>query len=46
VAKADIYRTALGTTPPLWLNPQNEYDLQNATRALGKKLAKIEPVVS
>ena len=36
---------ALGTTPQLWLNLQNDY-LQMATRALGKKLAKIEPVAA
>ena len=35
---------ALGTTPQLWLNLQTDYDLQMALRALGKKLAKIEPV--
>src|SRR6516165_9321469 len=34
------------TTPQLWLNLQNDYDLQMATRALGKKLAKIEPVAA
>jgi len=34
----------LGTTPQLWLNLQTDYDLQMALRALGKKLAKIEPV--
>ena len=37
---------ALGTTPQLWLNLQNDYDLQTAIRALGKKLAKIEPVAA
>jgi antitoxin HigA-1 len=37
---------ALGTTPQLWLNLQNDYDLLVATRALGKKLAKIEPVAA
>src|SRR5262250_1669146 len=37
---------ALGTSPQLWLNLQNDYDLQMATRALGKKLAKIEPVAA
>ena len=37
---------ALGTTPQLRLNLQNDYDLQMATRALGKKLAKIEPVAA
>ena len=35
---------ALGTTPQLWLNLQTDYDLETALRALGKKLAKIEPV--
>jgi antitoxin HigA-1 len=35
---------ALGTTPQLWLNLQNDYDLQIAQRDIGKKLAKIEPV--
>lgn len=35
---------ALGTTPQLWLNLQTDYDLQMALRALGKMLAKIEPV--
>jgi addiction module HigA family antidote len=35
---------ALGTTPRLWLNLQNNYDLQAAPRSLGKKLEKIEPV--
>lgn len=37
---------ALGTTPQLWLNLQTDYDLQIAQRAIGKKLAKIEPVVA
>jgi antitoxin HigA-1 len=37
---------ALGTTPQLWLNLQNDYDLQMVTRALGKRLAKIEPVAA
>ena len=35
---------ALGTTPQLWLNLHTDYDLEIALRALGKKLAKIEPV--
>jgi antitoxin HigA-1 len=34
---------ALGTTPQFWLNLQNDYDLQTAVRAIGKKLKKIEP---
>jgi antitoxin HigA-1 len=34
----------LGTTPQLWLNLQTDYDLETALRALGKKLAMIEPV--
>jgi antitoxin HigA-1 len=37
---------ALGTTPQLWLNLQNDYDLQMAQREIGKKLAKIEPVTA
>jgi addiction module HigA family antidote len=37
---------ALGTTPQLWLNLQNDYDLQIATSALGKTLAKIKPVTA
>jgi antitoxin HigA-1 len=37
---------ALGTTPQLWLNLQNDYDLQIAHREIGKKLAKIEPVIA
>ena len=37
---------ALGTTAQLWLNLQVDYDLQMATRALGKQLAKIEPVAN
>jgi antitoxin HigA-1 len=35
---------ALGTTPQLWLNLQNDFDLQTAERSLGKRLEKIEPV--
>lgn len=35
---------ALGTSPQLWLNLQNDYDLQIAQREIGKKLEKIEPV--
>jgi len=35
---------ALGTSPQLWLNLQNDYDLQIARREIGKKLEKIEPV--
>ena len=32
---------ALGTSPQLWLNLQNDYDLQIAQRAIGKELEKI-----
>ena len=32
---------ALGTTPQLWLNLQNDYDVQLATRQIGKDLVKI-----
>ncbi|RTL47689.1 MAG: addiction module antidote protein, HigA family [Bradyrhizobiaceae bacterium] len=35
---------ALGTTPQLWLNLQNDYDVQLATRQIGKELAKITRV--
>ncbi len=37
---------ALGTSPQLWLNLQNDYDLQIAQRGIGKQLDKIEPVVA
>ncbi len=32
---------ALGTTTQLWLNLQNDYDIQIATRDLGKALDRI-----
>ena len=35
---------ALGTTVQLWLNLQNDYDVQIAKRALGKSLDRIETV--
>ncbi|MBM3600345.1 MAG: HigA family addiction module antidote protein [Alphaproteobacteria bacterium] len=35
---------ALGTTTELWLNLQNDYDVQVARRDLGKILDRIEPV--
>ncbi len=35
---------AFGTTPQLWLNLQNDYDAQLATRQIGKDLAKISRV--
>ena len=34
-----------GTTTALWLNLQNDYDVQIAERAIGKDLAKIVPVI-
>jgi antitoxin HigA-1 len=34
---------ALGTTPHLWLNLQNDYNLQMARR-IGKIIKKIKPV--
>jgi addiction module HigA family antidote len=37
---------ALKTSPQLWLNLQNSYDVQTAERALGKSLGKIKPVIS
>jgi addiction module HigA family antidote len=36
---------AFGTSPSVWLNLQNDYDVQVAKRALGKQLDKIEPVI-
>jgi antitoxin HigA-1 len=35
---------ALGTTAQLWLNLQNDYDVQIAERELGKVLDRIESV--
>lgn len=35
---------AFGTSAALWLNLQNDYDVQMAERQIGKDLAKIEPV--
>jgi addiction module HigA family antidote len=35
---------ALGTTARLWLNLQNDYDIQLAKRDLGKLLDRIETV--
>ena len=37
---------ALGPSPQLWLNLQNDYDLQMARREIGKSLEKIEPVIA
>jgi addiction module HigA family antidote len=36
---------AFGTTTALWLNLQNDYDVQMAEREIGKDLEKIEPVI-
>src|SRR5882724_12560602 len=35
---------ALGTSAQLWMNLQNRYDLEIATRDIGKQVEKIEPV--
>lgn len=35
---------ALGTTAQLWLNLQNDYDMQIAKRELGKTLDRIAPI--
>lgn len=35
---------AFGTTPQLWLNLQNDYDVQLAAQEIGRELDKIEPV--
>jgi addiction module HigA family antidote len=37
---------ALGTSAQLWLNLQNRYDVEIATRAIGKQLARIERVAA
>ncbi|MGQ0684990.1 HigA family addiction module antitoxin [Bradyrhizobium sp.] len=35
---------ALNTSPQLWLNLQNAYDMQMAERSIGKSLSKIKSV--
>ena len=35
---------AFKTTPQLWLNLQNDYDVQVAQRDIAKELAKITPL--
>jgi addiction module HigA family antidote len=37
---------ALGTSAQLWLNLQNDYDLQIVQKEIGRELAKIEPVAA
>ena len=37
---------AFGTTAALWLNLQNDYDIQLARRDIGKELDKIELVIA
>jgi antitoxin HigA-1 len=37
---------ALNTSPQLWLNLQNDHDIQIARHEIGKKLKKIEPVTA
>jgi addiction module HigA family antidote len=36
---------ALGTTPALWLNLQNDFDIRMARREIGKELDRIAPVI-
>lgn len=36
---------AFKTTPKLWLNLQNDYDVQIAQRDIARELAKIAPVI-
>ena len=36
---------ALNTSPQLWLNLQNTFDVQTAERDIGNELAKITPVI-
>jgi plasmid maintenance system antidote protein VapI len=45
VRRAPRLAKALGTTAQLWLNLQNDYDLQIAKRDLGKILDCIETVI-
>ena len=35
---------ALGTSPQLWLNLQNEFDVRTATRSSAKDFDRIQPV--
>ena len=35
---------ALGTTPELWLNLQNSFDVKTAMLQIGNELDRIEPV--
>lgn len=35
-----------GTSPELWLNLQNDFDVQTAKREIGKELDKIDPVIT
>ena len=37
---------AFGTSPDLWLNLQNDFDVQVAKRQIGKDLDKIAPVIT
>ena len=37
---------ALGTSPQLWMNLQNRYDLETVQLGIGKQIEKIEPVGS
>ena len=37
---------AFGTTAALWLNLQNDYDIELARRDIGKELDKIELVIA
>jgi antitoxin HigA-1 len=37
---------AFGTSPDVWLNLQNDFDVQTAKRQIGKALDKIAPVVT
>jgi addiction module HigA family antidote len=35
-----------GTSPELWLNLQNDFDVQIAKREIGEELDKIDPVIA
>jgi antitoxin HigA-1 len=37
---------AFGTSPKVWLNLQNDFDVQTAKWQIGKALDKIDPVIT
>jgi hypothetical protein len=35
-----------GTSPELWLNLQNDFDVQTTKRKIGEELDKIDPMIT